>query len=278
MAENEKNESREELNKNENANDENTSSENSVTDSSEIDEKNEKDQSSENEMLSDNGSAEKEEAGSAEKTDKKNNDTLKYCLSIAVPLLIICSVIAMLMALVNGITIDRINENSVKATNEAINRIYPAFDKSEMIVEAPELPVTDVFRLDKDGDVLGYCVAVQPKGFNGAIEMMVGISPKGIITGVEIISHSETPGVGARADDPAYLDQYDGLSGRLSFGEGIDALSGATISSRAILSGVNAASAIVSEITGGIYDNGDETDPDVSEAENEAESDEEAGK
>ena len=192
----------------------------------------------------------KKEDGKKEKKEKRPQGIAGFIASVALPLLVICAVTAALMALVNGMTIDRINENAEIATREAINRIYPVFDSQESIVESPELPVTEVFRLEKDGQTLGYCVAVEPKGFNGAIEMMVGISPQGIITGVEIISHSETPGVGARADDPQYLDGYDGLSGRVSFGDGIDALSGATISSKAILSGVNAATEIVSGLTG----------------------------
>ncbi|MBQ7721221.1 MAG: RnfABCDGE type electron transport complex subunit G [Clostridia bacterium] len=185
-----------------------------------------------------------------EPQEKKPSGTAGFIVSVALPLLVICAVTAALMALVNGLTIDRINENKNAATREAINRIYPAFDSLESVAEAPDLPVTEVFRLIKDGDTLGYCASVEPKGFNGAIEMMVGMSPKGVITGVEIISHSETPGVGARADDPQYLDGYDGLSGKISFGDGIDALSGATISSKAILSGVNAAAEIIGDIAG----------------------------
>jgi len=70
---------------------------------------------------------------------------------------------------------------------------------------------------------------------------MVGVNADGSVQGVEIISHSETPGFGAKADDPDYLGQYRGQSGKLTLGRDVEAISGATISSRAILGGVNQA-------------------------------------
>ena len=75
--------------------------------------------------------------------------------------------------------------------------------------------------------------------------LMVGFYSDRSIAGVQILSHSETPGLGAKASDAAYLAQYQGKSGTLSLGEDIDAVSGATISSRAVLSGVTAAQKIL---------------------------------
>jgi electron transport complex protein RnfG len=180
----------------------------------------------------------------------KKNDTMRFYLRIAIPLLLISAVIALLMALVNGFTKDRIASNNSKATKEAISRIYSKFDSTTEIDAEIELPIKAVYRLDEGGALLGYCVSVLPSGFNGAIEMMVGVSSDGTVTGVEIISHTETPGIGAAADDPEYLKNYIGLSGNITFGEGIDALTGATISSKAILSGVNTAVKTVNDISG----------------------------
>lgn len=196
-----------------------------------------------------------ESENTVDKTDNtvipnKRKETLQYYLKIAIPLLLICALIALMMALVNGFTKDRIKSNNLKATQEAISRIYPKFDSSDEIDIDVELPIKAVYRLDEGDVLLGYCVSVQPSGFNGAIEMMVGVNPEGNITGVEIISHTETPGIGAAADDPEYLKNYIGLSGNISFGEGIDALTGATISSKAILSGVNAAVEAINNING----------------------------
>ncbi len=195
------------------------------------------------------------ETENAKKPDDKK-ETLHYFLKISVPLLLICALIALMMALVNGFTKDRIKSNNLKATQEAISRIYPKFDSSDEIDIDVELPIKAVYRLNEGDVLLGYCVSVQPSGFNGAIEMMVGVNPEGNITGVEIISHTETPGIGAAADDPEYLKNYIGLYGNISFGEGIDALTGATISSKAILSGVNAAVEAINNINGQTVEGG----------------------
>ena len=75
--------------------------------------------------------------------------------------------------------------------------------------------------------------------------LMVGFRADQTLVGVQILSHSETPGLGARVSDASYLGQYAGKSGTLTLGENVDAISGATISSRAVLSGVKEAQEIL---------------------------------
>ena len=98
---------------------------------------------------------------------------------------------------------------------------------------------------DADGNVFGYAVSVSPSGFGGNIDMIVGIGTDGKITGVNITALSETPGLGSRVNDANYLSQYNGTGGKLALGSDIDAISGATISSRSVLAGVNRALAAV---------------------------------
>ena len=95
----------------------------------------------------------------------------------------------------------------------------------------------------------GYAVEVAVPGFNGEIRMMVGITPNGEILGISVISHTETAGLGAvagadNAKGQAFREQFAGLTGKVSLqkdGGQVDGLSGATITSRAIADGVNAA-------------------------------------
>ncbi|WP_294520217.1 FMN-binding protein [uncultured Pseudoflavonifractor sp.] len=94
----------------------------------------------------------------------------------------------------------------------------------------------------------GYCVAVTADGFGGPMELMVGVSAQGSVTGVAILSHSETPGLGDGVDDPAFLERFLDLSGTVRIGTGsnaVEAVSGATESSRAVAQGVNQALAAV---------------------------------
>ena len=103
-----------------------------------------------------------------------------------------------------------------------------------------------------EGDrVVGYCVELASPGFGGDISMTVGFEADGRILGVSIVSLSETPGLGSRVQEAAYLDQYRGQSGPLTLGEDIDAIAGATISSRAVTDGVNRAVEILNRTVKG---------------------------
>ena len=103
----------------------------------------------------------------------------------------------------------------------------------------------------------GYAVEVTPTtGFNGAITMMVGIDNEGKVLGISVVTQTETAGLGAVAAattsaGEAFRDQYVGLSGSVSVtkdGGEVEAITGATITSRAICDGVNAALACVANM------------------------------
>ena len=95
-----------------------------------------------------------------------------------------------------------------------------------------------------------------PAGFNGTVTMMVGVDNDGKVTGISIISHTETAGLGATAAADtdagrAFRDQFIGMSGTVSVtkdGGEVDALTGATITSRAVCKGVNAALACAANL------------------------------
>ena len=101
-----------------------------------------------------------------------------------------------------------------------------------------------------EDEMIGYCVEVQTNGFGGPITMVVGVNLDGEVTGVAITDHSETSNVGTRAMEKDYLSQYVGRSGtvRHSGANSIDAVAGATATSKAITTGVNRALAIVANL------------------------------
>ena len=102
----------------------------------------------------------------------------------------------------------------------------------------------------------GYAVKVNPSGFNGTVSMMVGVDNNGSVLGISIISQTETAGLGAvsAADTSAgeaFRGQFAGMSGSVSVskdGGQVDAITGATITSRAVCTGVNAALACVANM------------------------------
>ena len=168
----------------------------------------------------------------------KNKNGAAYFIRIAGVLTLICSVIALMLALVNAMTKDTIAANTEKEKIEAISRIFGEVDEVESYsVEEHEVNLV----LYKDG-VRGYAVTVKPQGYGGEIEMLVGIEPGGSVVGIEIINMSETPGVGSRVkSDPDFLPQFKGMTGTLAVGDNVDAISGASISSKAVTAGVNEA-------------------------------------
>lgn len=99
------------------------------------------------------------------------------------------------------------------------------------------------------GGEAGYIVTTTDKeGYGGDIKITVGITSDGTVSGISILSITETAGLGMRATEPAFYNQYKGkqaekfvVSKDGGDGEPIDALSGATITSRAVTGAVNAA-------------------------------------
>lgn len=108
-----------------------------------------------------------------------------------------------------------------------------------------------------DDQLVGYCVEVQAQGFGGVITMVVGVDLNGQVTGVAVTDHRETANVGTEAMTPDALRRYIGKSGtiRPTGGNSVDAVSGATATSKAITAGVNRALAIVANLdTEGVVD------------------------
>jgi electron transport complex protein RnfG len=167
---------------------------------------------------------------------------IKTILTITIKLLIISAVTALMLASVNSLTYSRISANAAAEKAGAIKEIFPNADENEQLRKDVE-GVDNIWLVFSSGDLLGYAASVKPNGFGGQMDVMIGVNSDGTLAGIKIISHSETPGIGNRINDQGYLSQYVGRQGQLSIGDnnGIDAITGATISSKALLDGVNKA-------------------------------------
>ena len=172
----------------------------------------------------------------------KTESTVMYVLRLALTLLIITAVVAALLAGVNSITAPAIAELNAQKTQEAIELVLPGGGDA---VDFPETAlVSKVYASET-----GYAVEVTPGGFDNTITMMVGVDTEGKVLGISVISHTETAGLGAvaAAGTPAgeaFRAQFVGTSGSVSVtkdGGEMDAITGATITSRAVCVGVNAA-------------------------------------
>lgn len=178
----------------------------------------------------------------------KTKMDIGYILRLALILLLITSLAAAILGGVNAITKDRIAENKAAKTRQALMEVLPGAEDMAL-VDAGSGMVQAVYAPGKDSPVQGWAVQVAPNGFGGAIVMIVGVDAQGSVCGLSIVSHGETPGLGAvaAAATPAgqgFRGSFFGKSGSLGLAD-IDAMSGATITSQAVLDGVNAALAYV---------------------------------
>lgn len=174
-----------------------------------------------------------------------------YIARLALTLLIITSVVAAALAGVNAVTAPVIAAITAEKTQAAIEAVLPGGgEKVENFTDETGL-VTTVYASQS-----GYAIEVTPAGFDGTITMMVGVSKDGSVLGIDVISHTETAGLGAVAAaknsaGESFRNQFAGLSGDLAVtkdGGAIDAITGATITSRAVTEGVNAALACAASL------------------------------
>ena len=176
--------------------------------------------------------------------------TIMFILRLALTLLAITAVVATALAGVNSVTAPAIAELNAQNTQAAIEAVLPGGGEEVADFPAMEL-VSKVYASET-----GYAVQVTPGGFDNTITMMVGVDKAGNVLGIDVISHTETAGLGAVADAGppagiAFREQFIGTSGSVSVtkdGGQMDAITGATITSRAVCAGVNAALECVAQM------------------------------
>ena len=182
----------------------------------------------------------------------------KFIAKLAGTLLVISLVVAALLGVVNGITADKIAainaENTAIAMNAVVtveNAEFNPLEAGDALVAAaaPYGKLDSIYEVKDGGNVVGYTVKVIASGSQGSIEMIVGVDSALAVTGVSVVDHSETSGIGTKVTGnvDGVLDQFKGMSGAgtLVVGTNVDAISGATVSSKGVTSGVNAALAAV---------------------------------
>ena len=162
----------------------------------------------------------------------------------------ICIVISAALAGVNMLTAERIAAMALENEYAACEQVFPADDGQILDFTSLEAiyPGCGVngYLATENGTAVGCVIISSAKGYGGAVEVMVGFDMSKTITGVSVLSHSETPGLGANAAKDAFLDQYvsSADAGSLAVvkdGGTIDAVTAATVSSRAVTNAINAA-------------------------------------
>lgn len=151
----------------------------------------------------------------------------------------IAVIAALLLAGTNLITKDRIAEQALQAQHASRIAALPGVSGFEEMKEEADGIDNCYAGLDADGAVMGYVVQTTVKGYGGEIEVMVGVDAQGAITGLAAggSNFSETAGVGTRVQEEAFTSTFIGLTSTPVAGENVETLSGATISSKAVVGG-----------------------------------------
>lgn len=171
-------------------------------------------------------------------------------LQLGGTLFAITAVVALLLGFFNNLTAPIIAETAAENKRLSMIEVMPAAETFRPIeAELPEDSVITEVQggFDASGNLVGYCMSLSPKGYGGVVSLMVGLDTTPAVTGVNILTHAETPGLGAEADNASWLSQFVGKSGHLSVTKNatqsnqIQAVTSATITSTAITNAVNEA-------------------------------------
>lgn len=173
-------------------------------------------------------------------------------LHMIVTLLVISIVVAGLMAFINDLTAPIIADNNEKALNNSLAELIDADNYEKMGFNDCVAYVAEA-----NGEKLGVIIQNYEKGYGGTVEILTGVNNDGEIVGVKILNHSETPGLGANATNESFRNQYKGKSGNIKVSKTtssdteIKAISGATVTSKAVTNAVNKAVLVAEKVLRG---------------------------
>ncbi len=174
-------------------------------------------------------------------------------IKLSATLCAITFIAALLLAGVNSITKEKIAFAQEKEKITAMENILSEADSFKSVNE-------NITAGLENGIVIGYCVNTTVKGFGGDINMLVGINNDGSLTGIDVLSHSETAGLGAKADTDEFKSRFTGKDAMLSVvktkterSDEVQAITGATITSSAVAKGIeDAFYQIQKAVSGGV--------------------------
>lgn len=164
----------------------------------------------------------------------------------------ICVVAALALSGVYEGTKDKIAQTKLEMELESVEKVLPPSDKKpqQEVKEIPwknsqgvEYPVK-TYLAKVDGKLIGAALIIKEKGFGGPISLIMGVNPDHQITGLEVLSHKETPGLGGNITNTEFRKQFagktliDGLSLKKDGGQ-IDQITGATVTSSALIKAID---------------------------------------
>ena len=166
----------------------------------------------------------------------------------------VCLVCAALLGGVYALTYQPIQDAAQKALTESISQVLPEGGQLSEVQYFDAEGIDEYYTLTEDNETVAYAVKSTTNGFGGPLTLMVGVLPDGTVYNTSVLSHSETPGLGAKCTtDERFISQWQGLTPDNVLlvskdGGDIDAITASTITSRAYTKAVKQAVDAVSAI------------------------------
>lgn len=181
---------------------------------------------------------------------------IKEILVPTISLFLISAIVTLLLAVTNSVTAPKIEQLQIETANKtkaSVLTVALSFSE-EKTVELDGVAYTYYEGYDDSKNVVGYVFTTSAKGYGGDIVTMVGVKADGIVSGLDFLSISETAGLGMNADSDEFKSQFVGKSGVIGVNKStstdteIQALTGATITSKAVTNAVNIALELFEEV------------------------------
>jgi electron transport complex protein RnfG len=174
---------------------------------------------------------------------------LRDLLKPSITLLLICVIVAAALSLTYSVTAEKIEERAQIDADAARKYVFENADSFSKLNDRNEI-IKEAYKAIKNDKPVGYVFTAASKGYGGNIMITVGVDQQKKVTGVKIGENKETPGLGSKTNNKSFLSQFtDFVAGEplkvvksgKSKSEDIEAVSGATISSKAVTRAVQAA-------------------------------------
>jgi electron transport complex protein RnfG len=193
---------------------------------------------------------------------------MKSALRLVVPVLVTCIVAAAGLAVTYKVTEPKIAEQDRLAEERSLQAVLPDATftclessriQDDIDAAAGPVDVLDTFHAAIDGKHAGWAVKVASRGYGGPMVVVIGLDTSGSVSGVTILSHNETPGLGTKViTDEWFLEQFPTLEAGFTDADvrNLDAISGTTKSSNGVRNGVAAAGRVYTEVLSGLGEGG----------------------
>ena len=162
---------------------------------------------------------------------------MKAIVKPAAILLLICALVAGILAGTHLLTQDAIAEAEEKARQESVREVLPMAVTVEVI---PSENVDAFVGKDTDGNIICYAFLTSSKGYGGDVSVTVGFDTEGRVLGIAVNAPSETPGLGSNVQKDSFTDQFGGMNVDAGVSD-VDYVTSATYSSKAVIAAVELA-------------------------------------